>query len=80
MKIRYPAIALILISIAIIIIDGMYWEWDLWAIADTIIGVLGILFIACLILIIYLIIRNIFNAITQQKKSTPDYKRPPWEG
>lgn len=62
MKIRYPVIISIALLITLVVINGSYMVIDL-RFRDMLNDILCILFLVCLGLIAYLILRNIFRAI-----------------
>lgn len=62
MKIRYPVIISIALLITLVIINGSYMVINL-RFRDMLNDILCILFLVCLGLIAYLIIRNIIRAI-----------------
>ena len=92
MKIRYPIIAIVALIIAQIAIGNLQ-PYPVWF--DTVSATIFILIVFCLGLIMYLIIRNIFRAVTGTpagdyrgearracEKVTPKRKQnvtPPWE-
>lgn len=67
MKIRYPVIAAIIAFTAMLILKPLKMTELGFEIYNIIANILLVLFFVCLGLIVYLVIRNTFRAITGKK-------------
>lgn len=80
MKIRYPVIALIILLLIAAINENLLTVTDYYFLINDCIG---ILYIVCIGLIFYLIIRNIFrairNVIQNAGRKKEQQERQPWE-